>query len=651
MVVALAMLLRRAAPLLLLLAAVAPLPAQISPGKLSQAHASLEGSANCLKCHQTGKGVAPSRCLDCHTALKGRINARQGLHAQPGHQKCETCHNEHHGREFQLVYWGKAGTSAFDHRKTGFPLEGAHAAQGCRECHRPAFVRNQPALKSGRANPSRTFLGLSRACLSCHRDEHRGQLAGQTCVSCHTMNGWRPPPKFDHARTSFPLTGQHASVACASCHPSKSDALAADPDRKFAVFKGIAHQSCSNCHKDPHQGRFGATCQSCHSTAGWKQGARARFDHSRTGFPLTGQHRNVACASCHKSRGSSGEITFTRMAHGKCTDCHKDPHQGRMGTTCQSCHSTSAWKVAGVRSNFDHSRTRFPLRGQHSKVACQECHKPGQPMRVAKFDRCTDCHGDAHFGQLAGRPGGNACESCHKVEGFSPSTFTVADHQKGPYPLQGAHLAVPCIACHKPVRVAELPAKVRDRLPASVRSSTARTHQFRFASTTCRTCHGDPHKGEVDRFVSAGGCETCHSLDTWRRVLFDHDRTRFPLEGGHQRVACKSCHPVAGGKPRIKGTPTACGDCHGDPHQGQFARASTPMSCQQCHSVLSWTRIAFDHERHSRFKLEGAHRNLLCGACHKTETRNGKPFVRFKPLPVTCEGCHGGSTDRSRRER
>jgi hypothetical protein len=627
------MILRRTAPLsLLLLVAALPLPAQLSPGKLSQAHASLEGSANCLKCHQPGKGVAPSRCLDCHTALGARIAARQGLHARPGHQKCETCHNEHHGREFQLVYWGKAGPSAFDHRQTGFPLEGAHAAQGCRECHRPAFLRNPPALKSGRANPSRTFLGLSRACLSCHRDEHRGQLAGQSCLSCHTMTGWRPPAKLDHARTSFPLTGRHATVACASCHPARSDALAADPDRKFTVFKGLAHQRCTDCHKDPHQGRFGPTCQSCHSTAGWKEGARTRFDHDRTGFPLTGQHRNVACASCHRTRGSSGEPVFARMAHGRCTDCHKDPHQGRLGTTCQSCHSTAGWRVAGVRADFDHARTRFPLRGQHRKVACQQCHAPGRPMRIAKFDRCADCHRDAHRGQLAGRPGGTACESCHTVEGFSPSTFTVADHQKGPYPLQGAHLAVPCVSCHR----------------------SAQGIQLRFPSTACRTCHGDPHHGEVDRFVSAGGCETCHSLGTWRRVTFDHDRTRFPLEGGHQRVACRSCHaPVDRGTPRerlrMKGTPMACAGCHGDPHQGQFARASTPLSCQQCHSVLSWTRITFDHDRSSRFKLEGAHRTLLCGACHKTETRDGKPFVRFKPLPVTCEGCHGAPNDRSRK--
>jgi hypothetical protein len=245
-------------------------------------------------------------------------------------------------------------------------------------------------------------------------------------------------------------------------------------------------------------------------------------------------------------------------------------------------------------------------------------------MKIAKFDKCTDCHRDPHAGQLASR----TCESCHTVAGFSPSRFTLQDHQKTRYPLEGAHLAVPCIACHK-----------------QVPGRSARLIQFRFPSTTCATCHGDPHKGEVSRFVSQGGCETCHSKDTFTQAIFDHDRTRFPLEGGHQRVACRSCHPVIDrGTPRertrFQSTPTACAACHGDPHEGQFARSSPPLQCAQCHSVLAWSRVSFDHDR-ARFKLEGAHRTVPCGSCHKTEAQAGKRVVRFKPLPVTCEGCHG----------
>lgn len=110
-------------------------------------------------------------------------------------------------------------------------------------------------------------------------------------------------------------------------------------------------------------------------------------------------------------------------------------------------------------------------------------------------------------------------------------------------------------------------------------------------------------------------------------------------------MACGSCHPVVDrGSPkqrvRFQGTPKACASCHGDPHEGQFARASPPLQCAQCHSVLGWSRVSFNHDR-ARFKLEGAHRTTPCGACHKTEVRAGKRVVRFKPLPVTCEGCHG----------
>ncbi|HEX5718516.1 MAG TPA: cytochrome c3 family protein [Thermoanaerobaculia bacterium] len=478
--------------MLALFLASAPLAAQLSPGKLSQPHAKLEGSANCLKCHQAGQGVAPSKCLDCHTAIKS-----SRLHARPEYRACQTCHIEHHGREFQLIDWGKKGQAGFDHRLTGWPLQGAHAKQACQSCHRP---------------PKKTFLGLSPTCRSCHEDEHRGQFAQKACVSCHTTAAWKPLVKLDHS--VFPLTGLHQKVACASCHPG-------------GQFKGIQHQSCSSCHKDPHQGRFGATCQQCHSTTGWKT---TGFDHSRTGFPLTGQHKTVACASCHKS----GKLT--KLAHQRCTDCHKDPHQGRLGTSCQQCHSTTGWNGAKV----DHDRTRFPLRGAHQKVSCQSCHTSGRSLRFAKFQACADCHKNVHAGQIAS----SACESCHTLAGFSPSTFTMDRHQKTGFPLQGAHLAVPCISCHK--------------------KNASGVVRFNWESTECQACHGDPHKGQL---VQAG--------------------------------------------------------------------------CQSCHSVQGWARVTFDHDRQSRFKLEGAHARLPCAKCH------GKNPVRFKPLPITCEGCHLLQTGRN----
>ncbi len=630
-----------------LFALAASAQGQISPGPLSRAHANLEGATNCLKCHQSGKGVAAARCLTCHTALRDRIQAGKGLHARAEYRRCETCHIEHHGREFQLVFWGKQGRQSFDHRQTGFPLAGAHARQTCEACHQPARLRDPAALRAGGANPQRTFLGLGTGCVTCHRDEHRGQLAGRACVSCHTQQAWKPASQFDHQKTSFPLQGAHQQVACASCHPRQSAPQQGDADGAFLKLRGIAHQSCASCHRDPHAGRLGQQCQQCHTTADWRQGARERFDHDRTGFPLTGAHRQVACASCHRQRGPGGETVFGKMSHARCSDCHRDPHAGRMGPQCQACHSTAGWRGGAARAGLDHDRTRFPLRGAHRQVACQSCHPAGKPLRRGGFERCASCHRDPHVGQLdRTAAGAMTCESCHTVQAFSPSTFTVAAHRA--YPLQGAHLAVPCIACHRSVPFTELAAAVRQRAPPGPRPS--RVILFRFASTDCQSCHGDPHRGEVARFVSASGCAACHRVESWRQVAFDHDRTRFPLQGAHARVACATCHPPARadtgatkGHLRFRGTAMDCASCHRSPHPSAVARPAAPAatSCADCHAATAWAAVRFDRDRHPRFPLEGAHREVPCGACHRATVVSGRRQVAFSPLPTTCEGCHG----------
>jgi hypothetical protein len=535
--------------LLLVIALAAPAAlAQISPGPLSEPHAKLEGAANCLKCHEAGKGVSPAKCLSCHTALRARIAAKKGLHAQPNYQKCERCHNEHHGRAFQLIHWDKA---KFDHRVTGFPLEGAHAKAQCNECHK-----------------TRSFLGLSQACTSCHADPHKKQL--NPCVACHVLTAWRPAPKFDHARARFPLTGKHVQVACAKCH-------------KDQTFRGVAFAKCTDCHKDPHAGRFGPSCERCHSTASFT--AVSNFDHSVTGFPLTGAHRTASCSECHRNDrfkgtprscsschrdphegrlGKSCErchttATFGTVANfdhkltrfpltgrhvtvrcaachvnGKlrglsltCNGCHKDPHQGRLGTNCDRCHSTAGF---GNVKNFDHDKTRFPLVGAHRVAKCESCHTKGRALRWSKFEKCSDCHKDPHGGQFK-----TDCATCHTVTRFLPSTFGPDDHQRTRFPLQGAHLAVPCNSCHT--------------------RSEKKLTQFRFASLECAACHRDPHKGETARY---GTCATCHRVESWQRIAFDHARTGFALDGAHARVRCAACH-----RSGFRGTARECASCHG----------------------------------------------------------------------------------------
>ena len=542
-----------------------PLFAQISPGKLSRGHASLEGSASCLKCHEES-GPPRTKCLTCHGALGERIDAGRGLHARAEYRECATCHVEHQGLEADLVWWGKEGRDRFDHRQAGYALEGKHASLGCASCHQSKLVPGLEKLVKGGASRDHTYLGLSSACTACHGDAHRGQFKGKECTTCHTLAGWKPAPRFDHAKTAYPLTGRHAAVVCDKCHTATEH----DDQGRYRSFR-VAARECASCHEDVHKGRFGAACATCHNTGGWRQ-------------------QNLA--------------------------------------------------------KFYHNRTSYPLKGRHAALTCDKCHAPGRPLRTP-FGSCTDCHTDAHFGQLAKRTDQGRCESCHDVNGMSPAKFTVEDHQKTSYALAGAHLAVPCDACHKTVGK-----DVLGKIPGLVLAANAsgrRTLQFRFAATRCADCHKDPHRGELDARAGKDGCVFCHKVDSWHQISFDHAKTRFPLTGGHARVACAPCHPpIDKGKPtatlRLAGTPLQCEACHKDPHKGQLKKAGATVGCEDCHGTEAWNRSSFYHGRDAGFALDGAHVKLACAACHVRDPKDGLSSGKYKPLPRTCKGCHADSS-------
>jgi hypothetical protein len=634
-------LVRLAAAGVFALAACTSAPAQISPGKLSAPHAHLDDSGSCLECHDREHGVAPDRCLACHETLAREVARGQGLHARPGYRDCRKCHIEHHGEEFQLVWWGDEGTSGFDHQETGYRLEGAHASLDCRKCHRRDYVRGGGQLLARGKDLDRTFLGLDPACLSCHEDAHREQYASDRCLTCHTMRAWKPADGFDHGRTAYPLVGRHREATCASCHlPRGIEPANARPGD--LVFTGLAFAACDSCHDDVHRGQFdGTRCESCHSEEGFKP---ARFDHARSNYPLTGKHRDVECYACHKPRVEQASSSapsprrFRGVPHAECSDCHRDVHAGRLGPACASCHVVEGWR-ATKDEPFDHDRTRYPLRGRHIKVECTKCHPPGRGLTVAAFERCATCHADPHLGQFASRTDRGACESCHDVFGFRPSRFTLANHQVCDYPLEGAHGATPCDRCHRKVAPAELPVPVDGRIePVTL---------FTFPSTRCLDCHEDPHAGALDRFADASGCSGCHAVTGWGRVTFDHARTGSTLEGAHATASCSGCHRKTDrGAERLVwvGIGTGCTDCHRNPHGSQFDRAGVPPDCRRCHTLESWKKLSFDHDRDSVFRVDGAHESVPCAGCHRLEKMQGQDVVRYRPLPVDCKACHGESS-------
>ncbi|HLH09322.1 MAG TPA: hypothetical protein VKW78_18945, partial [Terriglobales bacterium] len=520
-----------------------------------------------------------------------------------------------------------------DHSKTGYPLEGKHAGLDCKRCHTAEHVSAAERRTIQVKDANHTYLGLSHQCGSCHRDEHQGRL-GPACQQCHGFNDWKTVSEFDHNKTKYPLTGAHEKVACAKCHINDAEGKPRYADLPF--------DRCNACHSDPHHGSFASPCQSCHITASWKAvsmaNVSARFDHSRTKYPLLGKHLEVTCDKCHTSGDFKRPLAFHN-----CADCHRpDPHGGQFakradGGRCESCHNVNGFKPS-LFTVKDHAATLYPLQGKHADVDCAKCHIPaGKDTRFKiKFSQCLDCHHDMHESQFAAAPYLNRCEACHTVQGYAPSTFTLASHKKTKFQLTGAHLATTCSECHK----------VRDTEGAQYK-----TPQFRFADLGCEQCHRDPHNGQFKErmlrtVAGKSGCETCHNTSDWKDIsTFDHSKTDFSLTGSHRAVNCIECHkpPNLGLKLSsvdFRSAPTICENCHQDVHAGQFAKAGI-THCADCHNTNKWKPSLFDHSR-TALPLEGVHRNVRCERCHTLfKTVNDKQVLFYKPTPKECAACHG----------
>jgi len=611
--------------------------AQISPGPLARAHSTLGGDSNCVKCHEVSTRSPSFRCVECHREIASELQLNKGLHATfprsgPAGAACVKCHSDHNGENFALVHWDPAPRS-FDHSKTGYTLNGKHVGVGCRACHSAPHIAPSARSLLSSKDLSRTWLGLSSSCITCHEDKHQGRL-GPSCSQCHSTVDWKAAKidqqHFDHSKTRYPLTGAHRNTACQKCHTAGFNG-----EPRYA---GIQFSKCSDCHTDPHKAEFSQGCDSCHTTSTWKRSSfTSTFDHSKTHYPLMGKHLQVPCLVCHKTADFKAPLSFAN-----CTDCHKpDPHSGQFTSRadagrCESCHTVTGWSPSTFTA-AEHSRTGFPLVTPHAKVKCAECHAPaGKATRYkVSFALCVDCHTDAHERQFIADPWRNRCELCHKGATFKTSSYTLVNHQKSTFPLTGAHQAIACNECHKP--------------PANSKSAL-----YHFSKLDCTTCHQDIHKGEFAQRMttlnSSGkpvGCEACHSTKAWADVSkFDHANTRFALVGSHRAVACADCHKPPNMEMTLlhvnfASAPTACAECHQNPHADQFG--SQAGDCASCHNINKWKPSLFDHER-TEFSLKGGHQDVACSACHTLKRSvDGSLVLFYKPTPKACSECHGNA--------
>lgn len=485
--------------------------AQISPGDLSKYHQDLEGISNCTKCHELGKKVTNEKCLDCHKEVATRVNNNRGFHAskEVKGKSCTECHNDHHGREYDIVDLNK---DQFDHSLTSYHLEGAHAEQDCDACHKKAFIQDRD-LKDKKM----TFMGLGQECLNCHNDYHRETLT-DNCLDCHNMESFRPAPGFDHNETDFVLKGKHQDVKCIKCH--KKEFIAGE---EFQHFSDVAHNNCTSCHKDVHDNRFGQNCTQCHMETSFTDIMNMdNFNHDKTAYPLKGEHVNVSCKECH----TSGSYT-TPLKHNNCKSCHTDYHNKEFTSVnkradCSDCHTVNGFQQSNYSIDM-HNKSVFKLEGAHMATPCFACHKTEDKWHFRNIgSSCTDCHNNIHQDFMDDKYTMNeGCTNCHTVNTWSQVRF---GHDQTGFSLTGVHANTDCNSCHFPVN-----------------EHQEKTQLFSTLTDACLSCHDDEHKGQFEKYGDKG-CEECHGYKDWSAKKFSHNDSRFKLEGAHAKLECYECH-------------------------------------------------------------------------------------------------------------
>jgi hypothetical protein len=591
---------------------------QISPGDLSEAHKALEGMSNCTQCHELGEKVLDSKCLECHKEIQSLINKKEGLHGQAKviKQDCFKCHSDHHGRKFDMIHLDEAN---FNHNETGYKLEGKHATvKDCRECHMPDNIQNIDIKK--RKN---TFLGLNQECLTCHDDFHQKTLSND-CKKCHDFEAFRPATNFNHNDSKFALKGKHIDVKCVECHETTTR-----NGKEFQEFTGLAFEDCKSCHDDPHENKLPGDCKSCHKENDFNLFfGQETFNHNNTKFTLNGKHKEVDCFSCHKETDNP-LLVFQdnlQIKENDCVKCHKDVHEGKFGQDCAKCHKETSFLSLKNMNFFDHSVTDYPLKGKHIEVDCKQCHK-GRFTEAIDFSACNKCHKDYHEGEFKVNNVTPDCVECHSLqEGFDYSLYTLEKHQETKFPLEGAHVATPCYACHV--------------------SEEKKRWTFRELGTSCVECHNDIHKGFIsEKFYPKQNCTACHVNDTWSSInSFDHSKTKWPLEGKHKQVDCRECHFTENENNKLEiiqkftNLETDCISCHENVHEDTFA-INGITDCIRCHVTSSWVPENFDHNT-TNFPLTGKHVDVDCRACHTSSTVNGKEEIIYKLNKFECIDCH-----------
>ncbi len=219
----------------------------------------------------------------------------------------------------------------------------------------PALPAWRAAVMPGPLSAAHAFLGAQ--CESCHTPD-KGVVAA-TCLTCHAF----APELLAKQNTAF-----HASIGeCAGCHVEHKGG-----DRPIRMDHGVLVAAGAARAPDPAERRALAALERL-------------LDETSTALGPPGaalpakQAERLDCATCHAAQ---------------------DPHRGRAGVICQSCHTTANWAVAG----WQHPSP--------SSTDCAQCHRAPPSQRGEHFLGMSQRVGTRRPERI------EQCYLCHQTNSF-----------------------------------------------------------------------------------------------------------------------------------------------------------------------------------------------------------------------------------------
>jgi hypothetical protein len=307
--------------------------ADAATGGESQATASPEEAAAPVK-EQAYLGT--NQCFVCHRPQTNTWSETEHVHGfahlpEKYHQDptCLECH---------VTGFGEAGGYVAGTDKDLLMV-------GCEACHGPGARHVDAAQRFVLADP-----GEEEKIEKEMRATIIKTPADSVCVACHIVQAHQNHPAFEGQPSAAIKSG--SAVQCVSAMPvAQRSAATATRARSFPQYNV---KTCGGCHYDEYRQ--------------WRTGT-----HSALAARLPAKHfDDQSCQQCHQK----AEVAASGSTSGT------DPHHGRIGVACESCHGPAFEHV-----RFNRQFIGSPPLGAKLEQAARNSIRKGKPETT-----CIQCH-------------------------------------------------------------------------------------------------------------------------------------------------------------------------------------------------------------------------------------------------------------------